>query len=126
LKNRVFEALVALYAEEAETQGLTRKEVAERLKRDPAVVSRWLRAPSNLTLDTISDLLLAVGAEMDVRFVRFADRVNPNEMHDLVAEILSETEKKPRRRLNNPNSCLEGSEAPASSGFRVVTAKAAA
>lgn len=87
-KNRVHEALTAFVAEEAERRGITRQDIAESIRRDPAQITRWLGVPGNLTLETISDLLLSLDAEMDVRVVRFDDRPPANEMHPLIALVL--------------------------------------
>jgi transcriptional regulator with XRE-family HTH domain len=83
-KNRVFEKLVAFFAAEAERLGITKKEIAQRLHRDPAQITRWLSAPNNLTLDSISDLLLALEAEMDYDVTRFSERATPNYSHPLM------------------------------------------
>jgi transcriptional regulator with XRE-family HTH domain len=80
-KNRIFTELVSFFAQEAERSGLTKKDLAELLEKDPAQITRWLSAPSNFELDTLSDLLLALGAEMDHRIVRFDDRAKPNYAH---------------------------------------------
>jgi hypothetical protein len=83
-KNRVFTELVSFFAQEAERSGMTKKELAELLAKDPAQITRWLSAPSNFELDTLSDILLALGAEMDHRIVRFADRAKPNYVHPMI------------------------------------------
>ncbi|MDP1547854.1 MAG: helix-turn-helix transcriptional regulator [Anaerolineales bacterium] len=85
-KNRVFTELVQFVADEAERRGITKRELAEVVERDPAQITRWLSAPSNFELDTLSDILLALGAEMDHRIVRFSDRAKPNDVHPLVVE----------------------------------------
>jgi transcriptional regulator with XRE-family HTH domain len=86
LKNRIFARLAAFFAEEAKRTGLTKKDLAERLNKDPAQITRWLSGPSNLTLDTLSDLLLAMDAEADPpQLVRFSERVTPNYVHPLIA-----------------------------------------
>ncbi|MDE2514436.1 MAG: helix-turn-helix transcriptional regulator [Rhodospirillales bacterium] len=41
---------------------LTQAEIARRLGRRPEQVHRWLAAPGNWTLETASDLLLAISA----------------------------------------------------------------
>jgi transcriptional regulator with XRE-family HTH domain len=87
-KNRVFTSLVEFFAQEAERRGVTKKDLAESLSKDPSQITRWLSAPSNFELDTLSDLLLALGAEMDHRIVRFDERSKPNAAHPLVAVIL--------------------------------------
>jgi transcriptional regulator with XRE-family HTH domain len=84
-KNRVFTELVQFFAEEAERRGVTKKDLAAALSKDPSQITRWLSAPSNFELDTLSDLLLALDAEMDHRIVRFADRPKQNYKHPLIA-----------------------------------------
>ncbi len=86
-KNRIFELLTSFFAEEAERAGITKRDIAECLHRDPAQITRWLSSPSNLTIDTISDLLLSLGAEMDYTVGKFAERVQSNEMHPLIAQL---------------------------------------
>lgn len=89
-KNRVFTSLVEFFAEEAERRGVTKKQLAEALSKDPAQITRWLSAPSNFELDTLSDLLLALDAELDHRIVRFCDRAKPNYTHPLIARNLGQ------------------------------------
>lgn len=88
-KNRVFGALISFFASEAERVGLTKGDIATRLGKDPAQITRMLSNPSNMTLDSVSDLLLAMEAEAEPpAIVRFADRVEPNYAHPLVAKAL--------------------------------------
>ena len=68
-KNRIFQSVVAFFAERAERYGLTKSAIADSLGKDRAQVTRWLSGPGNWELDTISDLLLAMGAEMDHNIV---------------------------------------------------------
>ncbi len=88
MKNRVFAKIVSFFSEEAERTGITKKDIAANLKRDPAQISRWLSSPTNMTLETISDLLLAMGAEIDPpKIVRFLDKARPNHAHPLIDSI---------------------------------------
>jgi transcriptional regulator with XRE-family HTH domain len=87
MKNRVFTELASFFATEAAQNHLTKREIANRLQCDPSLVTRWLSAPGNVTLETISDLLLALDAEMDVKAVRFKDRAKPNYAHSLIVEL---------------------------------------
>jgi transcriptional regulator with XRE-family HTH domain len=100
-QNRVFAALAELFAEEARKGNISKKELAEILGRNPSQITRWLSAPSNLELDTISDLLLAMGAEMDHRIVRFSDRAKPNYAHPLIVPYLG-AEDGPNFYLSGP------------------------
>ena len=87
-QNNVFAAIATLFAEEAEKGNTSKKELAEVLGKDPAQITRWLSEPRNLELDTISDILLAMGAEMDHSVVRFADRPKANFAHPMLAPYL--------------------------------------
>jgi hypothetical protein len=82
-QNRVFSKIAQFFANEAEKGRITRKEIARRLSKDPAQITRWLSAPSNFELDTISDLLLAMDAELDLNIVRFIDHPRPNYTHPI-------------------------------------------
>src|SRR5262245_43564717 len=86
-KNRVFEAITSFFAQEAEERGITKRDIADFLKRDPAQITRWLTSPSNYTIETLSDLLLRLGAEMDNVLVKFSDRAQANEMHPLIVRV---------------------------------------
>lgn len=90
-RNRVFLKLVSWISEQAQQRHLPQKDVADIIRKDPAVISRWLNNPSNLTLDTISDLLLAFDAEAEPpEIVLFKNRPPPNYMHPLMARALHE------------------------------------
>ena len=87
-QNRVFAKLVDFITTEAQRDHITKKEMAERLGKDPGQLSRLLSQPSNLTLDTISDLLLALNAEAEPpEIARFADKRAPNFVHPLISRI---------------------------------------
>jgi transcriptional regulator with XRE-family HTH domain len=89
-QNRFFANLVAFINEEAQREQITKKDMAERLGKDPGQLSRLLNHPSNLTLDTVSDLLLALDAEAEPpEIVRFEDRRPANYLHPLMARVLN-------------------------------------
>jgi transcriptional regulator with XRE-family HTH domain len=89
LRNRFFEFLLNKFLEQQKL-GLTKAKLARRIGKTPDVVNRWLSAPSNLTLDTASDLLLGINAEeLDMSASSLLGRVPVNyahldEIHDLV------------------------------------------
>jgi transcriptional regulator with XRE-family HTH domain len=88
-RNRVFAKLVTWITEQAQKQQLTKKDIAERIRKDPGLISRLLGGPSNLTLDTISDLLLAFDAEAEPpEIMLFKDKPTPNFVHPLMARAL--------------------------------------
>jgi len=85
-RNRVFAKLVSFISDQLEQNGLTQKDIAERLNRDPALISRWLSQPSNMNLDTVAMFALAFDAEPEPPdFILFKDRRAPNYIHPLIA-----------------------------------------
>src|SRR3990167_9383585 len=79
-RNNIYQAVISHFAKKAE-EGLTKKEVAEILKKDPAQITRWLSGPGNLTLDTISDLFLAMGAEMKHEVISLGESKTNDFLH---------------------------------------------
>lgn len=83
-RNLVFSEIIRHYAQMAEQSGLTKREIARRLGKDAGQVSRWLSEPANLTLDSISDLLLSMDAEMQFSV---APAVEAKSTDDFMAEF---------------------------------------
>jgi transcriptional regulator with XRE-family HTH domain len=71
-KNRIFEAIVGFFADCYNRGEITKKQLALRLSKDPSQITRWLSGPSNLELDSISDILAGLNAEMDFAVRSFA------------------------------------------------------
>lgn len=58
--------LYSLVIEEFKKSRISQADLARRLGKGPDIVSRWLAAPGNWRLDTVSDLLFAIsGAELN-------------------------------------------------------------
>lgn len=88
-KHAMFTKLQKFFFDEAERTGITKKDIADRLRRDPAQITRWLSSPSNLTLETLSDILFAMEAEPEPLVIaRLADRRASNYVHPLIARIV--------------------------------------
>lgn len=59
-QNDAHELVLSCY-QELRDSGLTRRDIAARLNKKPEQVTRWLGSPGNWTLETLSNLLLALG-----------------------------------------------------------------
>lgn len=57
--------------------GLTQKNIAARLKRQPAVISRWLSGQENMTVRTMHDLARAMDCRLEINLVPL-DQVRPS------------------------------------------------
>lgn len=74
-KNRVYELVLSEFVR----SGISQATLARRLGKKPDVVCRWLGAPGNWTLDTVSDLLFAIsGAEPEYSLSYPLDRGSRN------------------------------------------------
>jgi hypothetical protein len=61
-RNRIHELVLREFLK----SGLTKTQLAHRMGRSPARITKWLAAPGNWELDTVSDFLLAIGgAELE-------------------------------------------------------------
>lgn len=69
LKNRLHEVVL----EEFMKSDLTQRDIAKELGVSPAMVSRLLGAPGNWEIETVSDLLLAMGCELKISVVKKFD-----------------------------------------------------
>lgn len=63
LRNLVHELVVRSFLDVQKSDGITRSVLAKRLNKRPEQITRWFSGPGNWTLDTVSDLLLAMGKD---------------------------------------------------------------
>jgi hypothetical protein len=61
-RNRLFHFILSKFLA-GQQKGLTKAALARRIGKSPEVINRWLGSPSNLTVDSISDLLIGISAE---------------------------------------------------------------
>ena len=59
-RDRLYDLVMEEFLRQGAASGLTRADVARRIGRRPEQITRWFGAPGNWTLETVSDLLLAV------------------------------------------------------------------
>ena len=82
-RNRVYEDVIKAVEKSAEETGVSRSDIARDLGFSKSHISRLLSGPSNWTLDTLSNLLFSVGAELKTEAVFFADQPKENHFHVL-------------------------------------------
>lgn len=77
-RDRLYELVLKEFLK-SEASGLTRADIARRIGRRPEQITRWLGAPGNWTLETVSDLLLAISkAEPEVGLLPLEGRIVRN------------------------------------------------
>lgn len=65
-RSRLYEFIIKRFLEKEKSHGLSKATLAKRINKRPEQITRWLSTPGNWTLDTISDLMLAIcGCEID-------------------------------------------------------------
>lgn len=111
LRNRFFDYLIEKF-ESARSAGLNQAKLARRIRKSPEVVNRWLSAPGNLTLDSISDLFAGIDAEEpDFSSSSLLGRAKVNYSHlDDVPDIARES--KVEQRSNSASAKTSISEPP--------------
>jgi hypothetical protein len=63
LHNAVYDFLIRTFRRLEDADRMTKGRLSTRIDREPASVTRWLSAPSNLTLNTISDLFVGMAVD---------------------------------------------------------------
>ncbi|MFO1140828.1 MAG: helix-turn-helix transcriptional regulator, partial [Amaricoccus sp.] len=89
LRHAVHEALLQRFSELAADNQTSKKSLASRLDVDPAQVTRWMNFPSNITLDTVSDLFLAMNCTVDLLSCRMDKAPNHHYATDTSAMIVT-------------------------------------
>lgn len=74
-----------MFIKRAEESGLTQAALADKLGIGRSAINRRLRGQSNMTLETVADMVWGVGGCIDVEIFDPADRPQVN--HGLVQDI---------------------------------------
>ena len=69
-RNMIFGEMYAVFAQARDRGEINQAEIAKKLGKDAATVSRSLGAPSNLEIDSIAQYLWAVGGAMQFKAFR--------------------------------------------------------
>ena len=109
-RNRVYSSVLGTYQSAFDEGRITKAALARRLKKDPAQITRLFAGSSNWTLDTVSDLLIAIGAELEPEIIFICERGKSNYSHPAIDELAdveySQTEtnrQMPKIRLSKLN-----------------------
>ncbi len=81
-RNRMYETVIRA-VEVAGDRGLKRRDIAASTGKSPSQISHWLSGPANWTIDNISDVLFALGAELQFSVCEFKTMVKDNKFHEL-------------------------------------------
>jgi len=95
LRNRLHELVLLEFLYQEDKYHLTKRELAERIGRRAEQVTRWLGAPGNWTLDTVSDLLLGMASEPDFEVAKLRDKIAN------AVKRVAEPKQEPARSLND-------------------------
>lgn len=74
LSNEIHELVLSEFVRLERENKINRAELARRIGRKPEQVTRWLGAPGNWTIETFSDLVLAMGYEPQLSLSPLAER----------------------------------------------------
>ena len=96
-RDRVFDFILSRFDDQREN-GLTKAKLARRIGKSPEVINRWLGSPSNLTEDSISDLLLGICAEEPEIGTHSVLNRTPTNYHHLDDQIT------PKLKINDATS----------------------
>ncbi len=86
LRNDLHSEVLRCFLKE-KRRGLTKAELARRLNKDPAQITRLLGAPKNTTIETMSAMFLAMGYLPTITTIKLGDCTLPNEHHPLAATL---------------------------------------
>ena len=123
LKNRLYSLVLAEFLRQQE-DGLTKAELTRRIRRKPEQVSRWLGTPGNWRIETASDLLIGMGAELDMSVAPLAHRgernfvgpdwlqAHPSHGESVVSFWLGEDEFSTESHSSNANNVIYVDDQP--------------
>jgi hypothetical protein len=82
-RNEMHQAVLKTFIDLVDNHGFTQSRLAKKLGKKPSQVSRWLAAPGNWTIDSISDFLLAMNSEPESSIRCLDNLPRQNFAHDL-------------------------------------------
>lgn len=80
-QREAYNLVLERFAELSADHGALRSAIAKRLNKNRAQITRLLSEPSNITLDTLSDLLLAMGSQVKMTQCEIGSEAKGNYIH---------------------------------------------
>lgn len=74
LSNRFHEFIIDEFIRLSKEKNVTKADLARKIGKAPAQITRWLGEPGNWTMDTLSDLALGMGCEPSTGLIRLAEQ----------------------------------------------------
>ena len=84
-RKNVHNVVLQRFVELSDAGEMSRAKLADRLDVSRSQITRWLSSPGNWTLDTLSDLLLAMNCKTSVVAEEIASQGQGNYFHELSA-----------------------------------------
>jgi DNA-binding phage protein len=104
----LFDYIVTKFKEIEAQTGLSKAELARRIGCKPELITRRLSAPGNLTIDTISDLLIGIaGEELIPKSISVLNRSKKNVDEKSWREISIDKESKRRGPVHSSATTIQ-------------------
>lgn len=91
LQNLVFQAVITAFSNEVKAGCITRAALAKRTRTSRSQITRWFAHPANWTLDTISTLLIGMGAELELKVIFLQDRTAEHYISSVFQQLSTTT-----------------------------------
>jgi hypothetical protein len=87
---------------------MTKADLARRIDRRPEVINRWLGAPGNWTLDTVSDLLIAMASEPEFAAISIVSKIKAENPKTDIEQLVLQGQRPLDRGQNiDPTTALD-------------------
>lgn len=77
LSNELHQAVLNRFMQLERESGFSRADLGRRIGRKPEQITRWLGSPGNWTLETLSDMTLAMGCELEPHLAEISRHLTP-------------------------------------------------
>jgi hypothetical protein len=74
LTNRLHELIITEFERLSQSGKISKADLARRIGKKPEQITRWLGAPGNWTIETVSDLAIGMGCEPKINLLSFLEQ----------------------------------------------------